>query len=412
MIYPLFEDAIALLIKGSMKIRYIIISMVLFFLNVSVLFAMEQPSALVQETDKDAEQTITVICKDGSIPVPVYFLELSKTYVDAISDLEFESLDFFNCPDFQVKDIELFIPLCNALKDTDQGGLKALFFKHDAKTLLRMLKVIDYLHMPLLMDMLIEPLAGVLKSAKALSLFEENEKYDEESLLDLPAEKKLARMLIDSNSLLDLPAEKKLARVLVENNSFARAILKEITFSSTVLSGKDYESTMLTRWIDDDCMGFVGDTAMVIKNVQTDEIVEVVDYDSDAVSLLWNDKGDAVSLKLDGPSIYLIDAKTKEVIEELPHTDTVEQVAWSPNGDCIASILPDRTVVVWHIDSTNFKGIGSGVSLKHDKKVNFISWSPDSQYIASGTGDTTLYVWDLQEGYTNFKIDKSVSIMM
>ena len=83
-----------------MKIRYIL-SVVLFFFNPSILFAMEQPSSCVQKTDKDLEQAITLVCDDGSVVVPLYFLELSKTYLNFISTAELESLDFFSALRFK-----------------------------------------------------------------------------------------------------------------------------------------------------------------------------------------------------------------------------------------------------------------------------------------------------------------------
>ena len=84
-----------------------------------------------------------------------------------------------------------------------------------------------------------------------------------------------------------------------------------------------------------------------------------------------------------------ISARRLAVLED--HRSSVNSVAFSPNGMVLASGSSDRTIKVWHAETSTQIADLKG----HPGKVNSVAFSPNGVLLASGASDGTIKVWDL-----------------
>lgn len=80
----------------------------------------------------------------------------------------------------------------------------------------------------------------------------------------------------------------------------------------------------------------------------------------------------------------------KELQSFQPHPlSHAVSVAWSPSGEQFITCSPDRTAIVWNVQSRE----KVCTLADHSFTVNQAAWSPDGQRIATAGGDSTVRIW-------------------
>jgi len=90
------------------------------------------------------------------------------------------------------------------------------------------------------------------------------------------------------------------------------------------------------------------------------------------------------------------------------HKDTITSTVFNPNGKQLITSSLDNWILLWNIQSKEYKPII--LESKRESKVNEVSISPNGNLIASAKSDGVLDVWDNSnnwKGHTCFSIRTS-----
>lgn len=114
-------------------------------------------------------------------------------------------------------------------------------------------------------------------------------------------------------------------------------------------------------------------------DVSPDEkkIVNVGDY-------VWEEEKYAVVIR---------EVETAELVKILLMPEPAYAVAWSPNGKMIAVGTENSEVWIWDADTYEQIAVLDG----HEDIVTSVSWSPNNLYLGSGSLDGTIRIWNVNE---------------
>ena len=283
---------------------------------------------------------------------------------------------------------------------------------------LNILKVADYLIIPLFKDTLIKSIAKNAQNRSQLEMFKN--KHQEwqaqyENISD-NLRQRITQAILQPNysalltrlQIIDRPIHTELYMPSVawspDGTKLASGSDDKVISIWDGLSGDQltrFETQLgivnSISWSPDGVKFVTGssDKTVRIWNSVTGESLQVFrGHTSSVQSVAWSPDGSKIASGSWDNTIRIWNSESGQLLNTLTHTDRVESVVWSPDGSKLASGSMDKTVRIWNSEGGQLLNTLIG----HTGLVYSVAWSPDGLKIASGSRDGTLLIWNSRNG--------------
>lgn len=156
---------------------------------------------------------------------------------------------------------------------------------------------------------------------------------------------------------------------------------------------------------DNKFLVYVGDSSIVIRDLETDLEHHVENVSSEVLSVCFHPSGKSFVTGFADGKIVLYDLLGKVLRTFHGHDGRVNSVSFSPSGEYIISTSSDETAVLWdNLGQMRFTFRG------YENKVNSAVFSPDSKFVLTTSDDGFARLWTIDgKEVVNFKHDGKVS---
>ncbi len=289
---------------------------------------------------------------------------------------------------------------------------------------LNVLKVADYLIIPLFKDILVKNIAKSAQTLEQLEIFKNNYPLWRAQYTDIIDHLYLIESIVQT--IMQSHYFSLLNRLQVPHTTIgADSEIFSVAWSpddTKLVSGTNNGVIYIWDAITGNLLNTLrGHTNTVRSVAWNSDGTKIASGSKDGTIRIWDSMGNPIKTIVSGArEIYSVawnfdntrlasgstdalqiwDGITGELLNTLSdHRQAVLSVAWSLDGSRIASGSKSSAIHIWHDDNLRHILKGHGVLVKgHGDWVNSVAWSPNSINIASGSDDNTVCIWNAMTG--------------